>query len=108
MSRVFQSIARYLTQNPNDVAVQSINDIAALCNIHPSSVVRFAQSFGYEGFKGLKEPSNRRLATEARVNSLKDELQRHRSGSPKGYLGDLVARRHSDAAGSTTIRSKTT
>ena len=97
LSRSFQSIARYLTQNPNDVVIQSINDIAARCSVHPSSLVRFAQSLGYEGFKDLKELFNRRLATaapgfEARVNALKDELQRHRRGSPKGFLGDLVAR----------------
>ena len=97
LSRSFQSIARYLTQNPNDVVIQSINDIAARCGVHPSSLVRFAQSLGYEGFKDLKELFNRRLATaapgfEARVNALKDELQRHRRGSPKAFLGDLVAR----------------
>lgn len=97
LSRSFQSIARYLTQNPNDVVIQSINAIAARCSVHPSSLVRFAQSLGYEGFKDLKELFNRRLATaapgfEARVNALKDELQRHRRGSPKGLLGDLVAR----------------
>lgn len=97
LSRSFQSIARYLTQNPNDVVIQSINDIAARCNVHPSSLVRFAQSLGYEGFKDLKELFNRRLATaapgfQARVNALKDELQRHGRGSPKGFLGDLVAR----------------
>lgn len=97
LSRSFQTIARYLIQNPNDVVIQSINEIAARCSVHPSSLVRFAQSLGYDGFKDLKELFNRRLATaapgfEARVNALKDELQRHKRGSPKGFLGDLVAR----------------
>lgn len=97
LSRSFQSIARYLIQNPNDVVIQSINDIAARCSVHPSSLVRFAQSLGYEGFKDLKELFNRRLATaapgfEARVKALKDELLLHKRGSPKAFLGDLVAR----------------
>ena len=97
LSRSFQTVARYLIQNPNDVVMQSINDIAARCNVHPSSLVRFSQSLGYQGFKELKELFNRRLATaapgfEARVNALKDDLQRHQRGSPKGFLGDLVAR----------------
>lgn len=96
LSRSSQTIARYLTQNPNDVAIQSINDIAARCSVHPSSLVRFAQGLGYEGFKELKEVFNRRLATaapgfEARVNALRDDLQRHKRGSPKSFLGDLVA-----------------
>ncbi|MBV8397349.1 MAG: MurR/RpiR family transcriptional regulator, partial [Acetobacteraceae bacterium] len=97
LSRRSQAIARYLTQNPNEVALQSIADIAAQCNVHPSSLVRFAQSLGYDGFKGLKDLFNRRLATaapgfEARVKALGDDLQRHKRGSAKGFLGDLVAR----------------
>ena len=97
LSRSFQTVGRYLTQNPNDVAVQSINDIAARCNVHASSLVRFAQHLGYTGFKELKDIFHRRLATaapgfEARVGALKDDLRLHERGSPKGFLGDLVAR----------------
>jgi DNA-binding MurR/RpiR family transcriptional regulator len=97
LSRSFQTISRYLTQNPNDVAIHSINDLAAKCNVHASSLVRFAQSLGYSGFKDLKELFNRRLATaapgfEARVNALRDDLALHKRGSAKGFLGDLVAR----------------
>ena len=92
-----QVVARYLTQNPNDIAIRSSNDIAAHCNVHASSLVRFAQSLGYDGFKELKEIFHRRLATaapgfEARANALKNELQMHRPGGPRGFLGDLVAR----------------
>ena len=97
LSRSFQAVARYLTQNPNDVAIQSINDIAGRCGVHASSLVRFAQSLGYDGFKELKELFNRRLATaapgfEARVKALRDDLQLHKRGTAKGFLGDLVAR----------------
>ena len=97
LSRSFQAVARFLTQNPNDVAVQPINEIAARCGVHASSLVRFSQSLGYEGFKDLKEIFNRRLMTaapgfEARVDALKDDLKLHHRGSPKGFLGDLVAR----------------
>lgn len=97
LSRSSQAVARYLTQNPNDVAIQPINEIAAKCGVHASSLVRFAQSLGYDGFKDLKELFNRRLATaapgfEARVKALRDDLQLHKRSGPKGFLGDLVAR----------------
>lgn len=97
LSRSFQTVGRYLTQNPNDVAVRSINDIAARCNVHASSLVRFAQHLGYTGFKELKDIFHRRLATaapgfEARVGALREDLRLHERGSPKGFLGDLVAR----------------
>ena len=54
MSKTYQQIAVYLTQNPNEVAVRSVNAIAQSCDIHASSFVRFAQSFGYDGFKSLQ------------------------------------------------------
>ncbi|WP_443082491.1 MurR/RpiR family transcriptional regulator, partial [Tabrizicola sp.] len=51
MSKSYQKIALYLTQNPNDVAVLSVNAIGAKCGIYASSFVRYAQSLGYKGFK---------------------------------------------------------
>ena len=98
LSGTNQLIGRYLTQNPNDVAIKSINGIAERCGVHASSLVRFAQAFGYSGFKELQGIFQARLATaapgyEARVNALRSELELHRqSGSRGGILGDLVAR----------------
>lgn len=97
MSRGYQSIARYLTQNPNDVAVRSVNAIAERCGVHASNLVRFAQALGYSGFKDLQELFQRRLSTaapgfEARVKALEAELSAHGDGSEAGYLRDLVVR----------------
>ena len=55
MSKGYQTIALYLTQNPNDVAVRSVNSIAETCGMHASNFVRFAQALGYSGFKDLQE-----------------------------------------------------
>ncbi|MFD1810140.1 MurR/RpiR family transcriptional regulator [Gemmobacter lanyuensis] len=79
MSKSYQKIALYLTQNPNDVAVLSVNAIGAKCGIHASSFVRYAQSLGYKGFKELQAVFQRRLSTaapgfDARVRALEAEL----------------------------------
>ena len=79
MSKGYQSIALYLTQNPNDVAVRSVNAIAERCGVHASNFVRFAQALGYSGFKDLQGLFQRRLSTaapgfEARVKALEGEL----------------------------------
>ncbi len=97
LSRSYRQIARYLTQNPNDVAIQSINAIAVKCGVHASSLVRFAQLFGYQGFKELQILFQDRLATaapgfEARVDAIKSELSLHARPGMSGFLGDLVAR----------------
>jgi DNA-binding MurR/RpiR family transcriptional regulator len=97
MSKSYQKIAVYLTQNPNDVAVLSVNAIADRCGIHASSFVRFAQSLGYEGFKELQALFQRRLSTaapgfEARIKALEVELGARADRSEAGFLRDLVVR----------------
>lgn len=97
MSKTYQQIAVFLTQNPNEVAVQSINAIAERCGVHASSFVRFAQALGYAGFKDLQGLFQKRLATaapgfEARVNALRDELSGRKDASEHGFLRDLVVR----------------
>jgi DNA-binding MurR/RpiR family transcriptional regulator len=96
MSKSYQKIALYLTQNPNDVAVLSVNAIGAKCGIHASSFVRYAQSLGYKGFKELQSVFQRRLTTaapgfDARVRALETELGGVREGE-MAFLADLVAR----------------
>ncbi|WP_380096346.1 MurR/RpiR family transcriptional regulator [Devosia honganensis] len=97
MSKSYQKIALYLTQNPNDVAVHSVNALAERCGIHASSFVRFAQALGYEGFKELQGLFQRRLSTaapgfEARVKALEEELGSRADRSEYGFLRDLVVR----------------
>lgn len=97
MSKTYQRIAVYLTQNPNEVAVHSVNAIAERCGIHASSFVRFAQSLGYKGFKELQALFQKRLATaapgfEARVKALEGELRGADDPTEIGFLRDLVVR----------------
>ena len=97
MSKTYQRISVFLTQNPNDVAVQSVNAIGERCGIHASSFVRFAQALGYKGFKELQVLFQKRLATaapgfEARVRALEAELGNKEDRSDYGLLRDLVVR----------------
>ncbi|SHF39991.1 MurR/RpiR family transcriptional regulator [Acidocella aminolytica] len=97
LSSGFQKIARYVTQNPNVVALESISLIASKCDTHPSSLVRFAQEFGYSGFKEMQLVFQTRLATAApgfreRVKALEGELSRNTSSGNLGHLRALVVR----------------
>jgi DNA-binding MurR/RpiR family transcriptional regulator len=97
LSPGFQQIARFVTQNPNVVALESINAVASKCGIHPSSLVRFAQSFGYSGFKQLQGIFQARLASAApgfreRVSALKGELSRNEDHDNLVFLRELVVR----------------
>lgn len=97
MSKSYQTIAVYLTQNPNDVAVLSVTAIAERCGIHASNFVRYAQSLGYTGFKDLQTVFQRRLSTaapgfDARIRALEAELGASADRSALGFLRDLVVR----------------
>ncbi len=97
MSKSYQRIAVYLTQNPNDVAVLSVGAIGERCGVHASNVVRFAQALGYDGFKTLQTLFQKRLSTaapgfEARIKALESELGSRKDRSEGGFLRDLVVR----------------
>lgn len=97
MSKSHRQISIYLTQNPNEVAVHSVNAIAERCGIHASSFVRFAQSLGYSGFKDLQALFQKRLETaapgfEARVRALESDLEDRDDPSDYGFLQDLVVK----------------
>nr|WP_314420179.1 MurR/RpiR family transcriptional regulator [uncultured Erwinia sp.] len=97
LSDRFQQVARFITQNPNAVALESINAIAARCGLHPSTLVRFAQHFGYSGFKQMQAVFQTRLATTApgyneRIVALENDLQKNQQQGNLGFLQDLVVR----------------
>jgi len=97
LSSGFQQIARFFTQNPNIIALESINAIARQSGVHPSSLVRFAQHFGFSGFKQLQAVFQTRLATAApgfreRIDALEVDLQKNSAGGNVGYLKTLIVR----------------
>jgi DNA-binding MurR/RpiR family transcriptional regulator len=97
LSDGYQQVARFFTQNPNIIALESINAVAAKTKVHPSTLVRFAQNLGYTGFKELQAVFQTRLATAApgfreRVNFLDAEISRNESGGDIGFLRNMVVR----------------
>jgi DNA-binding MurR/RpiR family transcriptional regulator len=97
LSDGYQQVARFFTQNPNIIALESINAIAAKTQVHPSTLVRFAQNLGYSGFKELQAVFQTRLATAApgfreRVSVLDAELSRNAAHGDIGFLRNMVVR----------------
>ena len=95
MSKRFQQIARFVVQNPNDVALESVKAISATAGVQPSTLVRFAQSFDYAGFSDMQRVFQSRLLTAApsltdRLNALRKELDGQAGSSRPSALKDLV------------------
>ena len=49
LSRRLQQITRHAMSNPNDMALETIVVIAERADVPPSSLIRFAKSFGFNG-----------------------------------------------------------
>jgi DNA-binding MurR/RpiR family transcriptional regulator len=49
LSKRLQQIARYVLDEPNEVALETLAVLAGRCGVQPSAIVRFAQSFGFTG-----------------------------------------------------------
>jgi DNA-binding MurR/RpiR family transcriptional regulator len=97
LSDGYKQVARFFTQNPNIIALESINAIAAKTKVHPSTLVRFAQNLGYSGFKDLQGVFQTRLATAApgfreRVSALDAEISRNAAHGNLGFLRSMVVR----------------
>jgi len=48
--------ASYVLDNPNDVGVSSIREIAEAANVKPNTFVRMARSVGFNGYEDFREP----------------------------------------------------
>ncbi|GAB4235289.1 MAG: MurR/RpiR family transcriptional regulator [Kiloniellaceae bacterium] len=61
LSPHLQRIARLALDEPNQFALQTIAAIAERLKIQPSTVIRFAKEFGYDGFSGMQQVFKLRL-----------------------------------------------
>ncbi len=86
-------VAAYAIENPDDVALSTASSLAARAHVQPSTLVRFAQVFGYSGFADLQAVFRERLrdrvpSYEARLSALADSAQ---EATASGLLFDGFA-----------------
>lgn len=49
LSKRLKQIARYILDEPNAVALETLAVLSERCGVQPSAIVRFAKSFGFDG-----------------------------------------------------------
>jgi DNA-binding MurR/RpiR family transcriptional regulator len=90
LPRRLTQVASYALENPDEIAFGTAAGIAQRAGVQPSTLVRFAQSLGYQGFSDLQEVFRSRL--RERVPSYDErlkQLQLHgHSASEVGVLLD--------------------
>jgi DNA-binding MurR/RpiR family transcriptional regulator len=93
MSPQLRKAALYVLDNPNDIGVSSIREIAEAAEVRPNTLVRMARAAGFEGYEDFRHPF--REALRAGGESFPDRarwLQSiARGGRHGGLFSDMAA-----------------
>ncbi len=55
LSDRLQRVARHVLNEPNDLAFETLAVVAQRCDVQPSTIVRFAQAFGFDGASQMQK-----------------------------------------------------
>lgn len=84
-----QKAARYVLENPNDVGVSTVREIAEAANVKPNTFVRMARQVGFEGYEDFRAPF--REAIRKGAVSFPDRARWLQGIRKSGDLGGLYA-----------------
>ncbi len=84
--------ATYVLENPRDVGVSTVREIAEAANVKPNTVVRMARQVGFDGYEDFREPFREAIRRGAadfpdRARWLQDV---RKSGDLGGLYADMV------------------
>lgn len=79
--------ASYILENPNDVSVSSIREIAEAADVKPNTLMRMARSVGFDGYENFREPFREEIRRG--VVSFPDRARWLQSLGQSGKLGGL-------------------
>ena len=81
--------ATYVLENPRDVGVSTVREIAKAANVKPNTVVRMARQVGFEGYEDFRAPFRDAIRTGAA--DFPDRARWLQDISKSGDLGGLYA-----------------
>ncbi|GLO63484.1 RpiR family transcriptional regulator [Vibrio sp. MACH09] len=64
LSKRLQEVAGYIIENPNSVAFDTVAIIAEKADVPPSTLIRFANAFGFTGFNDMKQIFRKNMVEE--------------------------------------------
>jgi len=78
LSKRLQEVAKYILEYPNEIAFGTVAVIAKNANVHPSTLIRFANAFDFSGFSDMQKLFQNKLLQESpnydeRIKSIRDD-----------------------------------
>lgn len=87
--------AAYIVENPNEVGISSIREIAEAALVKPNTLVRMARTIGFEGYDDFRQPFREEI--RAGSTNFPDRARWLQSLSKSGKLGTLYSEMVSSA-----------
>lgn len=96
LSKRLRQVAQYLLDNPNAIAFGTVAVISKDAGVHPSTLVRFANTFGYSGFSEMQGLFQQELLQEApsyqeRIRIAKQDMEQQGVDSEPHLLDQFVS-----------------
>lgn len=87
LSRRLQQVSHYILAHTDSTAFDTLAEIAKAAGVHPSTLVRFANAFGYSGFSEMQQLFKKRFlegqpSYGERIRLLQQETADEVDGSP--------------------------
>ncbi len=99
LSPRLKQVAKYALDNPNDMALQTLAVIADRCNVQPSTIVRFAKTFGYDGASQMQKLFRDEMLTQPPSPSYAERIRQfnRRAGANGSVAPHDVMREFADS-----------
>ncbi|MFM2478573.1 MurR/RpiR family transcriptional regulator [Celerinatantimonas sp. MCCC 1A17872] len=81
LSKRLKQVAQYVLDNSNSIPFQTIAEIAEKAQVPPSTLIRFADAFGYDGFNEMKQIFRQNLMEDTVNYTERVRLYRQTNGS---------------------------
>lgn len=75
MSPRLKQVASYVLDNPNDIALETLAVIAERSQVQPSTIVRFAKTFGYRGASEMQRLFRNEILTASPSPSYSERIR---------------------------------
>lgn len=97
LSKRLQQIARYVLDEPNEVALETLAVIAGRSGVQPSAIVRFAKSFGFDGATQMQRlfrdgllSGHAALGYSERVRNFSRAVDKRTQGGRRELLSEFI------------------
>ncbi len=95
LSKRLQEVANYLIENPQSVALDTLATIAENAGVHASTLIRFANHFGFNGFSDVQKLYKDQLISSSadygeRIRILQKKLGDKSEVTPADLLGEFA------------------